>query len=51
MVLALLVFLALAAGHAVFWVIVPVLWLGLLVATGLFVTRAVVGRSRASHDR
>ena len=51
MVLALLVFLALAAGHAVFWVIVPVLWLGLLVATGLFVTRAVVGRSRSSHDR
>ena len=49
LILALLVVLALSAGHAVFWAIVPLLWLGLLVATVMFATRAV-GRSRASHD-
>ncbi len=49
LILVLLVVLALTAGHAVFWAIVPVLWLGLLVAAVLFATRAV-GRSRASQD-
>jgi hypothetical protein len=51
LILALLFVLALSAGHAVFWAIVPLLWLGLLVAGVMFATRAVVGRSRASHDR
>ena len=46
----LLFVLALTAGHAVLWAIVPVLWLGLLVAGVLFATRAV-GRSHASQDR
>jgi len=50
LVLVLLFVLALTAGHAVFWAIVPLLWLGLLVAAVMFATRAVVGRSRASHD-
>jgi hypothetical protein len=48
-ILVLLVVLALTAGHAVFWAIVPVLWLGFLVATVMFATRAV-GRARASRD-
>ena len=50
LLLVLLVVLALTAGHAVFWAVVPVLWLGLLVAAVLFATRAV-GRTHASHDR
>jgi hypothetical protein len=50
LLLVLLVVLALTAGHAVLWAIVPVLWLGLLVAGVLFATRAV-GRSHASQDR
>jgi hypothetical protein len=50
LILVLLFVLALTAGHAVLWAIVPVLWLGLLVAAVMFATRAV-GRSRASHDQ
>jgi anti-sigma factor RsiW len=50
LLLVLLVVLALTAGHAVLWAIVPVLWLGLLVAGVLFATRTV-GRSRARQDR
>jgi DUF1707 SHOCT-like domain len=50
LLLVLLFVLALTVGHAVFWVAVPLLWLGLLVAAVLLVTRAV-GHTRASHDR
>jgi hypothetical protein len=45
----LLFVLALTLGHAVFWAVVPLLWLGVLAATVLLATRAI-GRTRASHD-
>ncbi len=50
LVLVLLFVLALTVGHAVFWAVVPLLWLGLLVAAVLFATRTI-GRTRASQDR
>ena len=50
LLLVLLFVLALTIGHAVFWAAVPLLWLGLLVAAVLLVTRAV-GRTHAGHDR
>ena len=48
--IALVLVLALTVGHALFWIAGPLLWLGLLAATVLLVTRAV-GRTHASHDR
>ena len=48
--IGLLVVLALTVGHAIFWAAVPLLWLGLLVAAGFWVTRAV-GRTHAGQDR
>ena len=50
LVLVLLFVLALTVGHALFWAVVPLLWLGLLVAAGFLVSRAV-GRTHAGHDR
>ena len=45
LLLALVVLVALAAGHLIF----PLLWLAFVVAAVLFVTRAV-GRTHASHN-
>ena len=42
--------LALTVGHALFWAVMPLLWLGLLVAAVLLATRAV-GRTRMGQDR
>ena len=50
LVLVLLFVLALTVGHALFWAVGPLLWLGLLVAAGFLVTRAL-GRTHAGHDR
>ena len=49
LLLALFFVLALTVGHALLWVAVPVLWLGLLVAAVLLATRAI-GRTHASHN-
>ncbi len=49
LLLALLFVLALTAGHALFWIAVPVLWLGLVVAAVLLASRAI-GRTHASHN-
>ena len=46
LLVALVILVALAAGHLIF----PLLWLAVLVAAVLFVTRAV-GRTHASQDR
>ncbi len=48
--IALVLVIALTVGHALFWIAGPLLWLGLLAATVLLVTRAV-GRTHASHGR
>jgi Domain of unknown function (DUF1707) len=49
LILVLLFILALSVGHALFWAVMPLLWLGLLAATVLLATKAI-GRTRASHD-
>jgi hypothetical protein len=50
LVLVLAFVLALTVGHALFWAVVPLLWLGLLVAAGFLATRAI-GRTHAGQDR
>ena len=50
LVLVLAFVLALTVGHALFWAVMPLLWLGLLVAAGFLVTRAI-GHTHASQDR
>ena len=47
--IALVLVLALTVGHALFWIAVPVLWLGLVVAAVLLASRAI-GRTHASHN-
>jgi uncharacterized protein DUF1707 len=50
LLIALLVVLAVAAGHAVLWVVAPLLWLAFVVLAVLVVTRAL-GHSRPGHER
>jgi len=50
LLIALIVVLAMAASHAVLWVVAPLLWLAFGVLAVLFVTR-VLGHSRPGHDR
>jgi hypothetical protein len=40
LILVLAFVVALTVGHALFWAVMPLLWLGLLVAAGFWVTRA-----------
>jgi len=46
LLVALVVLIAVAAGHVIF----PLLWIGLLVATVLFAT-GTIGRGRSDHSR
>jgi hypothetical protein len=48
--LALFVLLAVTVGHALFWITVPLLWVGLLVAGVLFAT-GHLGRHHPTRDR
>jgi Domain of unknown function (DUF1707) len=50
LILALFFVLALTVGHALFWAVVPLVWLGLLVAVVMLATRTV-GHTRARQDR
>jgi hypothetical protein len=50
LLVVLLVVLAMAAGHAVLWVVAPLLWLAFGVLAVLVVTRAL-GHSRPGHNR
>ena len=49
LLIALLVIIAMAAAHAVLWVMVPLLWLAFGVVAIVFATRTL-GRSRSGHD-
>jgi Domain of unknown function (DUF1707) len=50
LLMVLLVLVVIAAGHAIWWTFMPLLWIGVLILGIMFAT-GHIGRSRPFHDR